>query len=127
MYSFSKLATQSEGNSAEHLGPEEEAEEEEEEEASGWRRRIIGAGGIPVFTGLRLEPLGRSQTHGAALALRGLCGAAVSHILTHHVLTSHRARLANTDPARLRVPDLIAGVDSAVSGAGILVGEVQQN
>lgn len=74
------------------------------------------AGHIPAFTSLSV-----SQTHWAALARGRLCGLAVTHILTHHVLTKHRPRFAYTDSTRLGVPYLIVGVESAVRCAGIFV------
>lgn len=62
-----------------------------------------------------------SHAHGAALALWDLCGLAVTYILTHHVLTNHRAHIAYTDSTWLWVPYLIVGVDFAILCTGIFI------
>lgn len=59
------------------------------------------------------------QAHWAALALWGHALLTVLQVGTHHVLTHSGPLITHTDPARLRVPHVIVGVDFSIVGAGI--------
>lgn len=72
----------------------------------------------PQFTSFSVR---LSQAHGAALALWGHCGLAVTYILTHQILTKHRAHFTYTHSTWLGVPYLIVGVDFAILRAGIFM------